>query len=163
MPSVRDFLERGYGMRAQRMTEGLLLVGSFVFDDLRLAYVAFAMLVLQVLSPLAAPVALAWLIFDRGMPPDRLRNLYFDSAGGRGAATVSCLVLSTAFVLIHWAGLPMVGRVLVGAPAASCILAATVGFCAGCGHYVVGRDLLVRAGIVRGTPEGACDVDVEGD
>ncbi|HSQ01039.1 MAG TPA: hypothetical protein VL049_27775 [Candidatus Dormibacteraeota bacterium] len=60
MASVRDLLERGYGMRAQRMTEGLLLVGSFVFDDLRPAYVAFAMLALQVVSPLSAPVARAW-------------------------------------------------------------------------------------------------------
>jgi hypothetical protein len=163
MPTVRDLLERGYGMRAQRMTEGFLLVGSFVFDDLRPAYVAFAMLVLQALSPLAAPVARAWLLFDRRLPPDRLRNLYFDSAGGRGAAIISSLVLATAFALIHSSTLSTFGRVLIGAPAASCILAATVGFCAGCGHYVVGRDLLVRAGIVRGTPEGACDVDVQGD
>lgn len=161
MPRVRDLLERGHGMRVQRTTEGLLLVGSFMIDDLRPAYVAFAMLALQALSPLAAPVARAWLIFARGVPPDRLRNLYFDSAGVRGAATISCLVLLVAFVLIHWTGLPMVGRVLIGAPAASCILSASVGFCAGCGHYVVGRDLLVRAGIVRGTPEGACDVDID--
>lgn len=159
---MSDLLERGYGMRVQRMTEGILLAGSFVFDDLRPAYVAFAMLVLQVLSPLAAPVALAWLAFDRRVPPDRLGNLYFDKAGTRGAATVSCVVLTTAFVLIHWAGLPAIGRVLIGAPAASCILAATVGFCAGCGHYVLGRDLLVRAGLLRGSPEGACDVDIDG-
>jgi hypothetical protein len=57
--------------------------------------------------------------------------------------------------------MPILGRVLIGAPAASCILSATVGFCAGCGYYVLGRDALVRAGLVRGTPEGACDVDVE--
>lgn len=163
MPSVRDLFERGYGIRAQRITEGFLLSASFVFDDLRPAYVAFAMLVLQALSPLAAPVARIWVMFDRDVPPDRLRNLYFDSAGGRGAAIISSTALSVAFALIHWAGLPTAGRVLIGAPAASCLLAATVGFCAGCGHYVVGRDLLVRAGIVRGTPEGACDVDIEGD
>jgi hypothetical protein len=161
-PSVRDLFERGSGMRAQRMTEGLLLAGSFVFDDLRPAYLAFAMLVLQVVSPYVAPVALAWLIVDRKVPADRLGNLYFDAGGGRGAAVISSLVLMTAFVLIRWAGLPTIGRVLVAAPAASCILSATVGFCAGCGYYVVGRDLLVRAGIVRGSPEGACDVDVEG-
>lgn len=162
-PNVRDLLERGYAMRAQRMTEGLLLAGSFVFDDLRPAYVAFAMLVLQVLSPLTAPVARAWLLFDRRLPPDRLRNLYFDSAGGRGAAFISSAVLATAFAMIRSGTLSTVGRVLIGAPTASCVLAATVGFCAGCGHYVVGRDLLVRAGIVRGTPEGACDVDIQGD
>ena len=162
MLSVRDLLERGYGMRAQRMAEGLLLAGSFVFDDLRPAYVAFAMLALQVLSPLAAPVALSWMVFDRRVPPDRLGNLYFDASGSRGAAAISCVVLATAFVLIRWTGFAAVGRVLIGAPAASCILSATVGFCAGCGYYVLGRDLLVRAGIVRGSPEGACDVDVDG-
>jgi hypothetical protein len=161
MFKLRDLLERGYGMRAQRMTEGLLLAGSFVFDDLRPAYVAFAMLALQVLSPFVVPVALTWVMFDRRVPPDRLGNIYYDTAGSRGAAAISCMVLATAFALIHWQRLAL-GRVLIGAPAASCILSATVGFCAGCGHYVVGRDLLVRAGIVRGSPEGACDVDIDG-
>ncbi len=149
-------------MRAQRMTEGALLASSFVFGDLRPAYVAFAMLALQVLLPLAAPVALAWLIFDRRVPPDRLGNLYFDLAAVRGASAISCTVLVIAFALIHGAGLPALGQVLIGAPAASCILAATVGFCAGCGHYVVARDLLVRAGILRGSPKGTGDVHVEG-
>jgi hypothetical protein len=162
MFSLKDLLERSYAMRAQRMTEGLLLAASFVFDDLRPAHVAFAMLALQVLSPYIAPVALAWLLFDRSVPPHRLGQLYYDSAGVRGAAAISCVVLATAFALIQWAGLPILGRILIGAPAASCFLAATVGFCAGCGYYVLGRDLLVRAGLVRGTPEGACDVDVDG-
>src|SRR5438046_6995143 len=81
---LRDLLERGYAMRAQRTTEGLLLAGSFVFDDLRPAYVAFAMLALQVLSPFAVPIALAWVTFDRKVPPDRLGNLYYDTAGSRG-------------------------------------------------------------------------------
>jgi len=162
MSRLRELLERGYAMRAQRMTEGLLLASSFVLDDLRPAYVAAAMLALQVLSPVAAPVALAWLLFDRRLPPDRLGNLYFDRNASRGAAAVSCLVLGGAFALIRWTGFPEVGRVLIAAPAASCILSATVGFCAGCGYYVIGRDLLVRAGLLRGAPEGACDVDVEG-
>lgn len=162
MSRLRELLERGYAMRAQRMTEGLLLASSFLLDDLRPAYVAAAMLALQVLMPLAAPVALVWLLFDRRLPPDRLGNLYFDGNASRGAAAVSCLVLAAAFALIHWTGLPGLGRVLIAAPAASCILSATVGFCAGCGYYVIGRDLLVRAGLLRGAPEGACDVDVEG-
>ncbi len=148
-------------MRAQRMTEGLLLAGSFVFDDLRLAYIAFGLLAMQVLSPFASPVALLWIAIDRHVPPDRLGNLYYDTAGSRGAAAISCMVLSTAFALIHWAHLPTLGRVLLAAPCASCILSAMVGFCAGCGYYVLGRDLLVRAGLIRGTPEGARDVDVE--
>lgn len=144
------------------MTEGLLLAGSFVFDDLRPAYVAFAMLALQVLSPFAVPIALMWVAVDRRVPPNRLGNLYYDCAGSRGAAAISCIVLTTAFALMHWTAFPALGRVLIAAPAASCILSATVGFCAGCGYYVVGRDLLVRAGILRGRPQGACDVDVEG-
>lgn len=161
MTTLRDRLERGYGMRAQRMAEGLLLASSFVFDDLRPACVAFGMWVLQVLSPGASPVALLWIVFDRRVLPDRLGSLYYDSAGTRGASAVSCMVLVVAFALIRWAGLPTLGRILIGAPAASCILSATVGFCAGCGHYVLGRDLLVRAGLVRRNPEGASDVDVE--
>jgi len=161
MTTLGDRLERGYGMRAQRMTEGLLLAGSFVFDDLRPAYLAFAFLAMQVVSPFASPVALLWIAFDRRVPPDRLGNLYYDAAGTRGAAAISCMVLLTAFALIFWAHLPTIGRVLIAAPCASCVLSATVGFCAGCGYYVLGRDLLVRAGLLRGTPEGACDVDVK--
>ena len=163
MSGLRERLERGYGMRAERIVEGLLLAASFVFDDLRPAYAAFAMLALQVLSPLASPVALLWAAFDRRVQPDRLGNLYYDLAGARGAASISCIVLATAMTLIHWAGLPTLGRILIGAPAASALLAATVGFCAGCGHYVLGRELLVRAGLLKGSPEGACDVDVDRD
>lgn len=161
MTTVRERLERGYGMRAQRLAEALLLAASFVFDDLRPAYVAFALLAAQALSPLLSPVALIWLLVDRRLPPNRLGNLYYDGAGSRGAAIISCTVLAGAFALIHWAGLPKLGRVLIGFPCASCVLAATVGFCAGCGYYVLGRDLLARAGVVRRTPEGACDVDLD--
>jgi uncharacterized protein DUF4395 len=160
MTTLRDQLERGYGMRAQRMTEGLLLASSFIFDDVRPTYVVLAMLALQVVSPFACPVALLWTAIQRRVPADRLGNLYYDMAGSRGAAAISSVVLTIALLLIKW-GHPAVGRVLIGAPCASCILAATVGFCAGCAHYAYGRDLLVRAGLMRGTPEGACDVDVE--
>jgi len=162
MTTVQERLERGYGMRAQRVTEGLLLAATFVFDDLRPGYVAFAMLATQVLWPLACPVALLWATFDRRIPPDRLGNLYFDRSGVRGASFISCLALTAAWALVRWSSVPWLGRILIGAPAASCFLAATVGFCAGCGYYVLGRDLLVRAGVLRGMPEGACDVDVGG-
>ena len=133
MTALRERLERGYAMRAQRVVEGLFLTASFVFDDLRPAYAAFALLALEVLSPLASPVTLLWLAFERRFPPDRLGNLYHDAAGARGAAAISCLVLTTAFALIHWTALP-----------------------------TLGRDLLVRAGVLRGTPEGACDVEIDG-
>jgi hypothetical protein len=160
--TLRERLERGYAMRAQRIVQGLLLSASFVLDDLRPAYVAFGLIALEVLTPLASPVTLLWLAFDRRVPPNRLGNLYYDAAGSRGAAVVSCVVLATAFAIVRWSALPMIGRILIGAPAASCLLSATVGFCAGCGHYVIARDLLVRAGLLGGTPEGACDVDVDG-
>jgi hypothetical protein len=104
-----------------------------------------------------------WVALERRPPADRLGNLYFDLAGSRGAAAISCLVMLTAAACVHWWGLPTLGRVLLGAPCASCILSATVGFCAGCGYYVLGRDLLVRAGFVRGVPEGAADVVIERD
>jgi hypothetical protein len=162
MSTVRERLERGYAMRAQRIVEGLLLAASFVFDDLRPAHAAFGLLVLEVISPLASPVTLLWLVFERRVPPDRLGNLYYDTAGARGAAAISCLVLVVAFALIERAGLPKLGRILIGAPAASCFLSATVGFCAGCGHYALARDLLVRVGLLSGTPEGACDVEIDG-
>jgi len=160
--TLRDRLERGYGMRAQRMAEGLLLAASFVFDDLRPAYIALAMLVFQVISPMASPVGVLWALFVRRVPPNRLGNLYYDFSGARGAAGISSVVLSIALALVRWSPVPLVGRILMGLPAASCILAATVGFCAGCGYYVLGRDLLVSAGLLRRTPQGACDVDVDG-
>jgi len=161
MTTLRDRLERGYAMRAQRVVQGLLLAGSFVFDDLRPAYAAFSLLVLELFSPLASPITLLWLAFERRVPPNRLGNLYYDAAGARGAAAISCLVLATAFALVRWTALPTLGRILIGAPAASCFLSATVGFCAGCGHYVLARDLLVRVGWLRGSPEGACDVEID--
>jgi hypothetical protein len=134
MTTLRERLERGYGMRAQRVVQGLLLAASFVFDDLRPACAAFVLIALEVLSPLASPVTLLWLALDRRVPPNRLGNLYFDAAGARGAAAVSCVVLATAFALVRWTSLATLGRILIGAPAASCLLSATVGFCAGCGH-----------------------------
>lgn len=162
MTALRDRLERGYAMRAQRIALGLLLTAAIVFDDMRPAHVAFALLLLEIASPLASPLALLWVALDRRVPPNRLGNLYYDLAGARGAAAVSCVVLGAAFALVRWSAVPELGRALLGLPAASALLSATVGFCAGCGHYVVGRDLLVRAGALRRSPEGACDVDVDG-
>jgi hypothetical protein len=160
MSSLRDRLERGYGMRVQRMTEGLLFAATFVFNDLRPAYVAFPMLVLQMFWPFASPIALLWSAIDRRVPPHRLGNLYFDEHSNRGAAVLSCIELTIAFVLIRWSSVPALGRFLITVTAASCILWATVGFCAGCGTYVLGRDLLVRAGLLRRI-EGGCDVDLD--
>lgn len=162
MAGVREHLERGYGMRAQRLTEGVLILVAILLDDLRPAYVAFGLLAAQgVLTPLASPIALLWQLVERKLPPARLGDVYYDLSGSRGAALISSLVMAGAFALIHLAGVPIAGRILLAAPCASCILSATVGFCAGCGYYVLGRDLLVKAGVVSGAPGGATDVDVE--
>jgi hypothetical protein len=161
MNTWRDRLERGHGMRAQRIVEGLLLSATFFFDDLRPAYVAIALMAPQMLTPFAAPVALLWAASDRRPVPDRLGNLYFDQNGSRGAAIISCTLLAIVLVLIRWSTVPLLGRILIAAPAASCILSGTVGFCAGCSFYVIGRDLMVRAGLLREI-QGACDVEFDG-
>lgn len=159
---MRERLERGYAMRAQRVVEGGLLAAAFVSGDLRPGWVAFGFLAIQaLLTPLLSPVALLWVLFERRLPPDRLGNLYFDIAGARGGAFVSVLVMVVAFALVHVAERPALGLALLGAPCASCILSGTVGFCAGCGYYVLGRDVLVRMGLVRRFPEGARDVDIQ--
>lgn len=148
-------------MRAERLAEGGLLGASFVSGDLRPAYVAFGLLAIQAfLTPMLSPVALLWAVFERRLPPDRLGNLYFDIAGSRGGAFVSCLVMAAAFALVHVAQMPAAGLALLGAPCASCILSGTVGFCAGCGYYVLGRDILARTGVVQRFPEGARDVEI---
>jgi hypothetical protein len=143
-------------MRAQRLTEGGLILATFLLGDLRPAYAALVLLGLQAVSPYASPVALGWQLLERRIPPARLSDVYYDLSGARGSAAISCLVMGAAFALIHVAGLPTLGRILLAASCASCLLSATVGFCAGCGYYVLGRDLLRR-----GTPEGATDVDIE--
>lgn len=148
-------LERGFGMRVERGIEGLLILAALVLGDLRPAYVAFALLAVQaVISPFASPFAVLYALVDRREAPARLGDVYYDAAGTRGAAAISCVVMAAAFLLIRYE-VPIVGQLLLGAPCASCLLAATVGFCAGCGYFVIGRDLIVHR-----TPEGAVDVQL---
>ncbi len=155
MMAIGERLQHGYGMRVERGVEGALIAASFVLGDLRPAYVAFGLLALQaVVSSVLSPFALLYTLIDRRIRPAHLGDVYYDSVGSRGAAMISCLVMGTAFLLVHL-GVPYVGQVLLGAPCASCLLAATVGFCAGCGWFVLGRDLIIRA-----TPEGAVDVQL---
>ncbi len=164
MEPLRERLERGYAMRAERLAEGALLAAAFATGDLRPAYAAFMLLALQAfVSPLLGPVALLWTLFERRLPVHRLGNLYFDVAGARGGAAVSCMVMALAFALDRFAGWHAVALAVLGLPCASCILSGTVGFCAGCGYYVLVRDLLARAGLVARLPEGARDVDIERD
>jgi hypothetical protein len=142
-------------MRLQRAVEGLLVVATFVSNDLRPAWAAFGLLAVQaVVSPVASPFALLYATLDRRARPARLGDVYYDPIGSRGAALISCATMGLAFALIHL-GVPYAGQLLLGAPCASCLLAATVGFCAGCGWYVLGRDLVMGA-----APEGAVDVQL---
>jgi hypothetical protein len=162
VPTLRERLERGYGMRAQRLVEAGLLGGAILADDLRLAAVAFVLLLAQaVLSPFASPVALLWAACERRLPDDALGNLYYDFSGSRGAAAISCTVLALAWGLVQ-AGLPTAGKIALALPTASCVLSATVGFCAGCTWYVLGRDGLKKLRLWRGPPLGASDVEIHG-
>jgi hypothetical protein len=151
---VGQRLERGYGMRIERAVQGVLILTALALDDLRPAYVAFALLAAQTVAPMVSPFALLYALLDRTERPARLGDVYYDLAGTRGAAAISCLAMAVAFVLIRYE-VPVVGALLLGAPCASCLLAATVGFCAGCGYFVLGRDLIVQR-----TPEGAADVQL---
>jgi len=158
MATLRERIERGYAMRVQRLAEGLLFAASFVLADLRFAYAAFAMLIVQgVISPLVSPFALAWLLVERRLPANALGNLYFDLGGSRGAALISATMCPTVYLLDR-GGHHVLARALVAMPCSSCILSATVGFCFGCGWYVALRDLFVRR-----QPEGACDVVLESE
>jgi hypothetical protein len=155
---LRDRLERGPAMRAQRVGESLLLLAAFVLGDSRPATVAFALLLAQVLAPSFAPVALIWAMLDRRPHADRLGDLYYDPTGSRAAAAAACVALVMAAIVTEL-GWPTVGRVLVTLPAASSLLSASVGFCAGAAFYAFVRDLLVRPHITRDVPTGASDVD----
>ncbi len=161
MTTLHDRLECGSAMRAHRIVEGLLLASSFVFLDLRPVYVVVGLSALQVISPVASPIVLLWLALDRRVPTERFGNIYFDRDGFRGAAALACMTLTIALALIRWSSVPLLGRLLIALPTASTLLAATVNFCAGCSHYALGRDLLARMGLVRRTPQGACDVDFD--
>jgi hypothetical protein len=152
---LRTRLEHGYGMRVQRSVEGLLVLSALVFDDVRPAYVAFGLIALQaVVSSLASPFAVACALVDRTERPHRLGDLYYDATALRGASSISVVALATAFLLIHY-DVPIAGKLLLGVVCASCLLAATVGFCAGCSYFVFGRELIVHR-----QPEGAVDVQL---
>ena len=95
-------LERGLGMRVERGIEGLLILAALVLGDLRPAYVAFALLAVQaVISPFASPFAVLYALVDRRDRPARLGDVYYDAAGTRGAAAISCVVMGAAFLLIR--------------------------------------------------------------
>jgi hypothetical protein len=141
-------LQFGPGMRVQRLVEAGFIIAALFTQDVRFAYVTFALTVLQVLSPRWALVArvVARLAPFRG--EHRIGDLYFDLGGTRGACALSATVESVAFALV-WNGYPTAGFILLTLPAASSVMAPTLGFCAGCWFYVLGRDLLARHGRLK--------------
>jgi hypothetical protein len=155
-------LQFGPGMRAQRLVEAAFIVAALFTQDVRFAYVTFVLTVLQVLSPRWVPVA---LVVARLMPfrgEHRIGDLYFDLGGIRGACAMSALVEGVAFTLVA-AGHPTVGFVMLTLPAASSLMAPTLGFCAGCWFYVLGRDWLARRGRVKRGFDEFSDITVDGE
>jgi hypothetical protein len=154
-------LQFGPGMRVQRLTEAAFLVLAVFTQDLRFALVTVALTLLQVLSPRWALVALVVARFVRFRGDHRIGDLYFDLAGGRGACAVALAVETAALALIL-SGHAAVGFVLLCLPAASSIMAPTIGFCAGCWFYVLGRDWLARRGRLRRSSHDSGDISIDG-
>jgi hypothetical protein len=92
----------------------------------------------------------------------RIGDLYFDLRGVRGACVLSVIVQLAGLALIR-AGHPTVGFVVLTVPTASFLMAPTLGFCAGCWFYVLGRDWLARRGWLRGGFDDFSDITVDGE
>ena len=154
-------LQFGPGMRVQRITEAGFLVAAIFTQDVHLAYVTFASTVLQAISPRFVPVAalVAWLVRFSGR--HRVGDLYFDLRGSRGACAISVVVQAAGLALIA-SGHATVGFIVLTVPAASFLMAPTLGFCAGCWFYVLGRDwFAVRGWLKRGFNDQR-DIAVDG-
>lgn len=152
-------LQYGPAMRVERIAEAAFLGAAFFTADARWAWVTFVLTGLQVLSPRLAPFALLTAALSRPKPGHALGDLYFDLSGSRGACAMALLVQAAALALIH-TGHVTAGMLLLAMPAASFLLAPTVGFCSGCACYVVGRDALVKLGILGRFQDGSRDVDI---
>ena len=155
-------LQFGPGMRVQRLAESAFLIAALFTQDARFAYVTFVLTFPQVLSPRWAPVAqaVARVVHFRG--EHRIGDLYFDLRGVRGACALSAMVQAAALALIA-TGHPTVGFVMLTVPAASCLMAPTLGFCAGCWFYVLGRDWLAHRGWLKGGFDDCADITVDGE
>jgi hypothetical protein len=164
-PAAAQFegLERelrfGPGMRAQRLVEAGLMITAIYTQDLRWVYVAFVLTLLQVLSPRWAPVArgVAWLVRFNGK--HLIGDLYFDLGGVRGACAVAALAQAAGIALV-WAGHATAGYLVLALPTASLLMAPTLGFCAGCWFYVLGRDVLARRGWLRRGHDDSGDIAI---
>jgi hypothetical protein len=155
-------LQFGPGMRVQRLVEAAFLVAALFAEDVRYAYVTFVLTVLQVMSPRWVPVArvVARLVHFSG--EHRIRDLYFDLDGIRGACALSVVVQAAGLGLV-WTGWPTVGFIVLAVPAASFLIAPTLGFCAGCWFYVLGRDWLARRGWLKRGFDDVNDLTVDGE
>ena len=152
-------LRFGPGMRVQRLTEAAFMLAAIFAQDVRFAYVTLFLTVLQALSPRWVPVARVVARLVRFDGKHRIGDLYFDLEGIRGACAISMLVLAAGIGLV-WAGHTTSGFMLLTIPTASFLMAPTLGFCAGCWFYVLGRDLLARRGWLKGDPDDFADVAI---
>ena len=161
-PHSRDLdraLRFGPGMRVQRLTEAAFMLAAIFAQDVRFAYVTLVLTVLQAMSPRWVPVARVVARLVRFDGKHRIGDLYFDLEGIRGACAISMLVLAAGIGLV-WAGHTTIGFMLLTVPTASFLMAPTLGFCAGCWFYVLGRDLLARRGWLKGDPDDFADVAI---
>lgn len=161
MDTTRE-LQYGPGMRVQRLTEAAFLIVAIFTQDLRFAYVTFLLTLLQVASPRWAPVAQLVARFARFGGRHRIGDMYFDLGGSRGACAIS-LAVQAACLALAAAGFPMAGFVLLTVPTASFLIAPTMGFCAGCWFYVLGRDWLARRGWLKRGFDDHNDITFDGE
>jgi len=155
-------LQYGPGMRGQRLVEAGFLLAALFTQDVRFAYVTFIFTLLQAMSPRWVPVAHAVARLVRFRGEHRIGDLYFDLRGVRGASALSVIVQAVALALVA-AGHPMLGFIILTVPTASFLMAPTLGFCAGCWFYVLGRDWLARRGWLKGGFDDCADITVDGE
>jgi hypothetical protein len=75
---------------------------------------------------------------------------------------ISVFVQGAGLALVS-AGWTTIGFVILTFPAASFLMAPTLGFCAGCWFYVLGRDWLVRRGWLKRGSDDFSDITVDGE
>ena len=155
-------LQYGPGMRAQRLTEAAFMIAAIFTQDARFAYVTFMLTVLQALSPRWVPVAQVVARLVRFHGRHRIGDMYFDLGGVRGACAISVLVQAAGLALIE-TGYRVAGFAILTVPTASFLIAPTLGFCAGCWFYVLGRDWLARHGWLKRGFDDLHDIAVDGE
>lgn len=155
-------LQYGPGMRVQRLAEAGFLVAAIFSQDVRLAYVTFVLTALQAISPRWVPIALVVARLVRFRGEHRISDLYFDLRGVRGACSLSVVVQLIGLGLVA-AGYATAGFVVLTVPAASFLMAPTLGFCAGCWFYVLGRDWLAQHGWLQRGSDDFSDITIDGE